>query len=69
MNVLTGETFTPAMIQKEIDKIQRHKPITEGKIKIGQAKILKYYRRRNWLLLCGFVGLFVSKILVPYSTR
>ena len=66
MNELTGDAITPAMIQKRVQQIENDVPITEGNIKTAQAKVLKYYHWRNWLLLCGFVGLFISKILVPY---
>jgi hypothetical protein len=66
MNELTGDASTAAMIQKRVQQIQESVPITEKNIKTAQAKVLKYYHWRNWLLLCGFLGLFISKILVPY---
>jgi|SRR5437667_92081 len=66
INKLTGDVMTPAQIDERVKHIERSFPIREKQIKHVQAKILKYYRCRNWLLLCGFLGLFVSKILVPY---
>src|SRR6266481_4544624 len=66
INELTGDAMTPATIQKILARIKEDVPTTEGNIKTAQAKVLKYYHWRNWLLLCGFVGLFISKILVPY---
>jgi hypothetical protein len=66
INELSGEVLTADEIQKEIAAINKKLPIVQQKIKTAQHKILKYYRWRNWLLLCGFVGLFASKILIPY---
>ena len=66
MNELSGEVFTPDVIQKKVKAINATLPIVQEKIKAAQGKILHYYHWRNWLLLCGFIGLFASKILVPY---
>ena len=67
INELSGEVLTADEIQKRIAAINKKLPIAQQKIKTAQDKILKYYRWRNWLLLCGFVGLFTSKILAPYA--
>ena len=66
INVLSGEAMTPKRIQEQITQINKDLPEAEAQIKTVQSKILKYYRWRNWLLLCGFLGLFVAKILQPY---
>ena len=66
INELSGEVLTPEGINKRIAQINQDLPTAQKKIKIAQAKILKYYRWRNWLLLLGFLGLFISKILIPY---
>ena|SRR5437870_3072905 len=66
INKLTGDVITPVHAQEQITHIEQALPIREKQIKRVQATVLKLYRWRNWLLLCGFVGLFVSKILVPY---
>ena len=66
INQESGEVLTPAEIKKRIATINKDLPNIEKNIKTAQDKILKYYRCRNWLLLCGFIGLFVSKILPPY---
>jgi hypothetical protein len=66
INQLSGEVLTPDEIKKRIATINKDLPNIEKNIKTAQDKILKYYRCRNWLLLCGFIGLFVSKILPPY---
>jgi hypothetical protein len=66
VNELSGDAFTPARIRKQLEHIEQSIPAREKQIECVQAKILKLYRWRNWLLLCGFVGLFVSKILAPY---
>jgi hypothetical protein len=66
INELSGEVLTTDEIHKRIAAINEKVPIVQQKIKTAQDKILKYYRYRNWLLLCGFLGLFMSKILMPY---
>jgi hypothetical protein len=66
INELTGDVLTPEEINKRIAQINKDLPTVQKNIKTAQGKILKYYRWRNWLLLCGFVGLFVSKILPAY---
>jgi hypothetical protein len=66
LNEETGDTMTPEQIVKQIGVYGRYLRIRDNQLRRAQAKILKYYHWRNWLLLCGFVGLFVSKILVPY---
>ena len=66
INELSGEVLTPTEINTRIAQINKDLPTAQKKIKTAQGKILKYYHWRNWLLLCGFLGLFISKILVPY---
>jgi hypothetical protein len=66
VNELTGDAFTPAQTKERIANIERSIPIRQKQIERVQAKVLKMYRLRNWLLLCGFLGLFISKVLVPY---
>ena len=66
INQLSGEVLTPDEIKKRIATINKDLPNIEKDMKSAQDKILKYYRCRNWLLLCGFIGLFASKILPPY---
>ena len=66
INELTGDVFTSERINKELEQIDKSIPILEKKIERAQAQVLRIYRGRNWLLLCGFVGLFVSKVLAPY---
>jgi hypothetical protein len=66
INELTGDVLTPEEISNRIAQINKDLPTAQRKIKIAKGKILKYYHWRNWLLLCGFLGLFISKILVPY---
>ena len=67
INELTGDAITPVMIEKRVERIEKAVQSTEQNVETAQAKVLKYYHWRNWLLLCGFLGLFVSKILVPYA--
>jgi hypothetical protein len=59
--------LTPAAIQKQIEQINKDLPATRKNIETAQAKIKRCYNYRNVFLLLGFVGLFVSKILVPYA--
>jgi hypothetical protein len=65
-NKETGDMWTPADIDKKIKQINEELPETIKTIETAQAKI-RYYKCRNVFLLLGFVGLFVSKILVPYA--
>src|SRR5215831_5271718 len=67
INESSGDVLTVDEIQKRMAAISKTVPIVQRKIKTAEDKILKYYRWRNWLLLCGFVGLFTSKILAPYA--
>jgi hypothetical protein len=67
VNEQTGEVLTPAAIQKQIEQINKDLPATRKNIETAQAKIKRCYNYRNVFLLLGFVGLFVSKILVPYA--
>jgi hypothetical protein len=67
INRETGDVITPAQSTQTVTDIDKSLPNVVKQIKCVQAKILKYYRWRNWLLLCGFLGLFVSKVLVPYT--
>jgi len=66
VNEQTGDVITPVQAQEQVAQIELNLPALEKKIKHVQAKIVKLYHLRNWLLLCGFIGLFVSKVLVPY---
>ena len=66
INKQTGDVITPIEAQKQIAYIEQVLPVRNKQIKSLQAKVAKLYRWRNRLLLCGFIGLFVSKILPPY---
>jgi hypothetical protein len=67
LNKQTGEMWTPAAVKEQIEQINKDLPATVKSIETAQAKIRRYYNYRNVFLLLGFVGLFVSKILVPYA--
>jgi len=66
LNQDSGQVMTPGDIIKAINRIDKDLPTTFAKMKKAKAEILKYYKCRNLFLLVGFVGLFISKILVPY---
>ena len=66
INELSGEALHHTEIIPRIAQINKDLLTVQKKIKTAQGKILKYYHWRNWLLLFGFLGLFISKILVPY---
>ena len=63
----SGGFLTADNVQKEIIAINEQLPTVNRNLKAIQADILRYYNYRNVFLLLGFVGLFVSKILVPYA--
>src|SRR5439155_23957379 len=67
INKLTGDVITPVHAQEQITHIEQALLIRGKQIKRVQETVLKLYRSRNWLLLCGFLGLFISKVLVAYS--
>jgi hypothetical protein len=64
---VSGGFVTAENVPKEINAINEQLPIVERNLNAIQADILRYYDYRNAFLLLGFIGLFVSKILVPYT--
>jgi hypothetical protein len=67
LNKETGDFIPPEQIAKQIQVCGRYMRARDNQLRRAQARILKYYDWRNWLLLLGFLGLFISKILAAYS--
>lgn len=61
-----GEKWTLADMKTEIDNLDTAIPLHKELIDEISATVSKLYRWRNRLLACGFVGLFLAKILIPY---
>jgi hypothetical protein len=66
LNTESGILRSPEQVQERIAMLGKKIPGAKRKFKQKSAVVLRYYRIRNWLLGIGFIGLFVSKIIVPY---
>jgi hypothetical protein len=61
-----GEKWTPDDMKREIDQLDLLIPDCERKFEEVGDKAAKFYSWRNALLICGFIGYFFSKLLLPY---
>ena len=61
-----GEKWEPEDMKREIDRLDLLIPVCESKFEEVGKKGAKFYGWRNGLLICGFVGFFFSKLLIPY---
>lgn len=64
---LEREEWTPHHMKQEIEQLDLLIPELETKFDEVAAKAAKFYAWRNRFLICGFVGFFFAKVLIPYS--
>jgi hypothetical protein len=61
-----GERWTLPDMKTEIDNLDTVIPLHQKHVEKINVTISRLYRWRNRLLACGFVGLFLAKVLIPY---
>jgi hypothetical protein len=66
VNRQTGDLLDPAQTVGRLADIEAEIPQRRKQLDEAAARANTYYKVRNWLLATGFLGLLVSKILIPY---
>jgi hypothetical protein len=66
LNTDSGEQLTPQQIEQELNEIQLILPARQKQFGEVSARAARYYRWRNSLLLAGFLGLLLAKVLGAY---
>jgi len=61
-----GELWKPGDMKQQIEEYDKIIPHYEKTIEEINVVAFRFYRWRNWLLICGFVTLFAGRILEPY---
>jgi hypothetical protein len=61
-----GELWKPDDMKKQIAEYDKIIPHYEKTIEEINLVAFRFYRRRNWLLVCGFLALFAGRILEAY---
>jgi hypothetical protein len=66
INEQTGDVFTIDQARQQVLEIEKTIPVRQKQLADFDVKYRRYFRWRNWLLLIGFLGFFVAKVLSPY---
>jgi hypothetical protein len=66
VNAQTGEIYSPSEINQQLTQLEQEIPKRRNQIETVAAQAKRYYEIRNRLLMIGFLGLVISKMLVPY---
>jgi len=54
---------------QQLAQLERDIPKSLKQVEMIAAQANRYYKVRNWLLGLGFVGLLISRIIVPYFPK
>ncbi|HEV7473793.1 MAG TPA: hypothetical protein VGN90_07080 [Pyrinomonadaceae bacterium] len=66
VNASSGESFSAKATARRISELHESIPALQEQFDRAAVKGNTYYKVRNWLLAAGFLGLLISKILIPY---